>query len=311
MPDVSAVIVNWNTRDLLCRCLDSLAGAEDGLHLQVIVVDNASSDGSQEIVRMEYPWVTLLVNSINAGFARANNQGATLADAPLLLLVNSDTTLQPGALSAAAAYMRDHPGVAIAGLQLLNDDLTLQPSGKRFPTLFSTIMGLLPIPERWRVAYDRHRNARDYARTTEVDEVSGAALIVRRDVFAALGGFDEGFYFFGEDIDLCWRAVEDGWRVAYLPQAQAIHSWGGARKRTPSIRQGLMSQRAQYRLLQRHRPQWQAAMLRCFLITLTAARLLRAIVCLGGADTREMHMRAHLYAHELVWLGTSRDASRR
>lgn len=277
--ELSVIIVNWNTRELLRRCLDSLA-ADAGTHaLETIVVDNGSRDGSREMLRAEYPGVVLIENAHNAGFARANNQGAERASAPLLLLLNSDAAVLPGALASALMVMRAHPHVGIAGLRLLNDDRTLQPSGKRFPTLASTIVGLLPVPERWRHAYDAWRNRRDDAGAeglSYVDEVSGAAMVVHRALFRDLGGFDPAFYFFGEDVDLCWRAHERGHAVAYLPSARVIHSWGGARRSTPTVRQGLLSQRAQLLLIRRHRPAWHYAVLRLFVIALTALRAARA-----------------------------------
>ncbi len=300
-PDLSVIVVNWNTRLLLRRCLDSVRAHAGGLTLEVIVVDNASSDGSQQMLRDDYPWVVLIENGRNVGFACANNVGAARASAPLLLLLNSDAAILPDALPAAIAYIDARPRVAIAGLQLLNDDLTLQPSGRALPSLTSTIVGLLPIPVGWRVAYDRRRNARDDSVSGPVGEVSGAAMVVRRDVFRRLGGFDERFYFFGEDIDLCWRAHETGGEIAYIATAKVIHTWGGARARTPSLRQALLSQRAQYLLLRHHTPAWQAEALRVFLVALSLARLARAFVR-GGDRGTEAAQNTHLFARELVWL---------
>lgn len=302
MADLSAIIVNWNTRELLRRCLDCLVAAASNLDLEIIVVDNGSRDGSQEMLRDEYPRVRLIANDTNVGFAAANNQGAACATAPLLLLINSDAMVRPGAPDNVLNYLSANPAVGIVGLQLLNDDLTLQPSGKRFPTLASTIVGLLPVPERRRMAYDRRRNTRDYSQTMPVDEVSGAAVAIRRATFEALQGFDESYFFFGEDVDLCWRARKACWDVRYLPAAQAIHLWGAARARTPSIRQGLMSQRAQFRLIQRHRPAWQTTVLRAVLIALTTARLIRASLRATTSRTMEARTVAHLYAREMAWL---------
>lgn len=296
-PDLSVIVVNWNTRLLSRRCLDSLRAHAEGLALDVIVVDNASSDGSQQMLCDDYPWVALTENDHNVGFARANNVGAARASAPLLLLLNSDAAVLPGTLRAAVAYMDAHPRVVIAGLRLLNDDLTPQPSGRELPSLLSTIVGLLPVPVDWRIAYDRRRNRRDDAVDGTVGEVSGAAMVVRRDVFQRLGGFDERYYFFGEDIDLCWRARETGGDVAYIAAARAIHTWGGARGRTPSLRQALLSQRAQYLLLRRHAPVWQAEVLRIFLVALTVARLAR-LTRVWGRSRRDVH----LLTRELIWI---------
>lgn len=301
-PDLSVIIVNWNTRDLLRRCLDSLAADAGGLKLQVIVVDNGSRDDSQSMLHAEYPDVLLIENALNAGFARANNQGAAVATARLLLLLNSDAAVLPGALQAACAFMDANPSAGIAGFQLLNDDGSLQAPGETFPTLISTIVSLLPLPVSWRARYEQNRSSRDYSQTAYVDTVYGAALLIRRDLFARLGGFDERFYFTGEEIDLCWRARESGYEIAYLPSAQAIHSVGGSTKHMPSIRHGLLTQRGRYMLLQGHVPRWQVAILYGYLVLFTAARLCRWSLRALRHGNLANRTTAHLYARELLWL---------
>ncbi len=300
--DISVIIVNWNTRDLLRRCLDSLVATAGSLAVEVIVVDNDSHDGSQDMLCADYPFVTLIQNSANVGFARANNQGATHASAPLLLLLNSDAAVLPHALDRAVEFMRTHVDIGILGLQLLNDDLTLQVPGERFPTLISTIIGLLPLPTGWGARCEQRRSVRDYSRMAYVDTVCGAALMVRRDLFEALGRFDERFYFTSEEVDLCWRASESGSRVAYLPAAQVVHSIGGARARVPSLRQGLVVQRGRYMLLQRHKPMWQALVLRGYIALFTAARLLRVGLRVRRQPPLVTHTAAHSFARELLWL---------
>jgi GT2 family glycosyltransferase len=301
-PDLSVIIVNWNTRELLRRCLDSLIATSGDLRLQLIVVDNGSRDGSQTMLRSEYPDVLLIENAMNAGFARANNQGAAVATAPLLLLLNSDAAVLPTALQAATSYMEANPSVGIVGCQLLNDDRSLQAPGETFPTLISTIVSMLPLPVAWRARYEQNRSSRDYSLTAFVDTVYGAALLIRRNLFAALGGFDERFYFTGEEIDLCWRARKSGYDIAYLPSAQAIHSVGGSIKRMPSIRHGLLTQRGRYMLLQRQAPRWQVAVLYGYLVVFTAARLLRWSLRVLRHGNRANRTTAYLYARELLWL---------
>lgn len=302
MAALSIIIVSWNTRELLRRCLDSVVNTQGTHTAEVIVVDNGSGDGSQEMLQSEYPWITLVQNAVNVGFARANNQGSARATAPLLLLLNSDAALRPGALETVVAAMNEHAEIGIAGLCLLNDDGTLQPSGKRLPTLWSTLIALSPLPESWRIAYDRRHNARDFDQLAFVGEVSAAAMAIRRDLYVALGGFDESFYFFGEDVDLCWRAAKHGYKVVYLPTAQAVHSWGGARARTPSVRQGLLSQRAQYHLIERHRPAWEARILRAYLILFTLVRAARTATHLASHSEAAAHTTVNLYLGELSWL---------
>jgi len=301
---LTVIIVNWNTAAMLRRCLDSIRAetVANMVQLEVIVVDNGSSDGSQTMLRQEYPEVIVLQNATNVGFARANNQGATRASAPVLLLLNSDAALCSGATSAVLSYLHEQPAIGIVGLQLLNDDGTLQRSGKRFPTLLTTTIALLPLPEAWRHAYDARRNRRDYGSIAVVDEVSGAAMAVRTALFQRLSGFDERFYFLGEDVDLCIRAACAGSRVAYLPAAKALHSWGSARSKTPLLRQGLLSQRAYLLLLLRHKPRWQGELLRLLLILLTTLRLLRALLQLWRHPSPVARQRTHLCAREIQWL---------
>ncbi len=201
--DLTVIIVNWNTRVLLRRALDSLVDHASPPHVEVIVVDNGSRDGSQAMLRPDYPWVQIVENTVNTGFARANNQGARLASSPLLFLLNSDAAVRPGALNAVITFMRTHPDVGIVGCQLLNEDLTLQAPGERFPALFSTIISLSPLPQKWRAQYEQRRSSRDYSRTISVDTVYGAAMVVGRNLFETLHGFDERFYFTSEETDLC------------------------------------------------------------------------------------------------------------
>jgi GT2 family glycosyltransferase len=302
LPDLSVIVVNWNTRDLLIRCINSLEShAKDG-QVQAIVVDNGSRDGSQEVAESMFPWVTLIANRDNVGFARANNQAGAIATAPLLLFLNSDAALLTGAVDSIVNFMSCCPDVGVVGLSLLNDDLSPQRSGKRFPTVGSTIVGLLPVPMRWRKAFDLRRNARNYATAAQVDEVSGAAMAIRTDLFRAVGGFDERFYFFGEDIDLCWRAKELGYRVAYLPSAQAIHTWGSARAGRTPIWQGLMSQRAQFMLIGSHKPACQTMALRCTMLGLTVSRCARSVLAMAVRSTTARHSISNQYAHQVLWL---------
>lgn len=231
-PNVSIVIVSWNTRELLAQCLASLEVERPAVALEVIVVDNGSADGSREMTARDFPLVELIANPDNRGFSAASNQGVAAASGRYVLLLNSDTAVEPGSLRALVGYADAHPRAAIVGPQLLNFDGSLQASGGRFPSPLSTLAELLGLARlSGRPLYGTRR---DYSVPAVVDEVSGAAMLVRVDVLRELGGFDEAFAWGYEDVDLCRRATAAGWSVHYCPAARVRHEWGASRRLAPA-----------------------------------------------------------------------------
>jgi len=231
-PEVSIVVVSWNTKELLARCLASLEVERPVAALEVIVVDNGSADASREMVAADFPQVKLIANPANRGFAAANNQGIAEAAGRYVFLLNSDTEVMPGSLRALVDFADAHPRAAIVGPQLLNFDGSLQPSGGRFPTPLSTFAELLGVSRL--TGRPRYGTRRDYSLPAVVDEVSGAAMLVRATVLRELGGLDEDFSWGYEDVDLCRRATAAGWSVEYLPAARVRHEWGASRRLAPA-----------------------------------------------------------------------------
>lgn len=231
MPDVSVIVVNWNTRDLLARCLTTALAEAGGLSLELIVVDNASRDDSAALVRERFPQAVLIANTDNVGFARANNQGARAARGRYLLLLNSDAFLQPGALPALVALADAQPRAGLIGAQLRNADGTFQASHTPFPTLgreFLILSGLgrkLYGPAYPSAGPDEARGPR------VVDYVEGACMLARPDAYAAVGGLDEGYFMYAEDVDLCFALRRAGRPVWYHPGARVTHL-GSASSRT-------------------------------------------------------------------------------
>lgn len=189
--------------------------------LEVFVVDNASDDGSVAMVRKRFPWVRLIENEENVGFARANNQAIRLATSRYILLLNSDTVLQPGALRAMVAFMDAHPTVGALGPRLLNEDRSFQGSYADFPTFWSAVLG---------TDFRRHARPCHDGEALLVDAVSGACIMARREAVAVVGGLDEDYHLFVEEVDWCYRIRQAGWQVCHLPTAQIVHLLGRSRR---------------------------------------------------------------------------------
>ncbi len=230
--DLSVIVVNWNTCRLLDACLQSVESTRQNLRIDVLVVDNGSSDGSVDMVRQRFPGFLLIANADNRGYAAANNQAIERARGQYLLLLNSDAAVEPAALRTIVAYADDHPDVGVIGPKLLNPDGTLQPSGGRFPTPASTVASLLGLHRL--MGWPRYGTRRDYTKPADVDEVSGAAILIRRQVIDQIGVLDEGYTWGYEDVDFCLRARRAGWRVRYVPDARVVHQWGGSQRLAPA-----------------------------------------------------------------------------
>lgn len=226
--DVSIVIVSWNTRELLAACLDSVAAevGRAGLAVETFVVDNASADGSPEMVSGRFPWVRLLLNEQNVGFAQGNNQAIKQATGRYILLLNPDTELKPGSLSQLHGFLESRPEAGMVGPRLLNGDGSLQPSCFKAPTLLREFWllfhldALLPAVS----GYPVEKWAVDVSRPVEV--LKGACVLLRRPIVAQIGLLNTAYFMYSEEVDLCYRIRQAGWQLHWLPQAQVIH-YGG------------------------------------------------------------------------------------
>jgi len=237
-PDVSVIIVSWNVAPLLRQCLHSLMSDAPDLSLQVIVVDNASSDESVAMLRGEFPWVQLIANDANLGFARASNQGVRLATAPLVLLLNPDTVVVPGALGILIRFLQQHPDAGLLGPSLWNEDGTFQETSARVLPSVGRIVAIevfrlhqLPGVGRW--VKRRLISPYDPDVVQEVQAISGAAMLLRRDLFEKGGGFGECFIHCGEDLDLCFRIRRAGWKIYFVPGARVVHVRRGSARQAP------------------------------------------------------------------------------
>lgn len=223
--DLSIIIVNWNTRDLLADCLravEQTVQAMPMLNVDVFVVDNASTDGSAVLVQLHFPWVKLIVNTENVGFAAGNNQALRHATGQYILLLNPDTVVTEGAIARLWQVLAEHPRTGIAGAQLLNADGSLQMSIGVFPSLWSELplLNRRLCPVRSFCEIDTPGGS---VTAQAVDWVSGASLMIKREVVEAIGPLDESFWLYTEETDWCYRAREAGWDVLLVPQAQVYH----------------------------------------------------------------------------------------
>jgi GT2 family glycosyltransferase len=232
--DLSIIIVNWNTREYLKNCLLSILAGAGQIDYCVYVVDNGSSDGSAEMVRKEFPTVCLIENGENRGFAAANNQALKQAGSRYVLLLNSDTAVQPGAPARLVKFMDEHPEAAACGPLLLNEDGSVQHAARRFPTFAfalygKTVLGRLNLFKR---AYLRVKmDDADFNKTMEVDQPSGAALMLRSSVLEKVGLLDERFFIFFEEVDLCRRIKNARHKIYIYPEARIRHYGGGSRRK--------------------------------------------------------------------------------
>lgn len=240
---MDVVIVSWNTREHLARCLAALGAGGDRLALNVIVVDNASSDGSPAMVAEKFPHARLIENGVNAGFGRACNTGAAAGVARALLLLNSDCEPAPGAVAAMLAALERDPALGSVFCRLVNADGTLQPSVHRaLPTPWAHVGDVFfrsslrhavyrtPALKRWLLAPTVRRHAAGH----DVAWGGAACMLVRRSAFDAIGGFDERFFMYSEDLDLCARLGSAGYRLRYLPEAVTMHAWGASTAQRPA-----------------------------------------------------------------------------
>ncbi|HLV43845.1 MAG TPA: glycosyltransferase family 2 protein [Aggregatilineales bacterium] len=270
MTDLSIIIVSWNVRDLLRDCLASVeAGAQAGwytlaapgvradqsapLTVETIVVDNLSSDGTPEMLREAFPWVRLVEPGENTGFTRGNNIGMRASTGRWLLLLNPDTVVLDDALPRMVDYIDAHPAVGALGPQLLNDDGTVQSSRRRFPTFWTAV-----FESTWlQSAAPRGVLSRYYMTDTQDDEimpvdwVQGAALLVRRSVLAQVGGFDEHFFMYSEELDWQRRIKAAGWQIVYFPPARIVH-YGGKSSEQVAAQRHIYFQTSKVRYFRKH-----------------------------------------------------------
>ncbi|MBE2182548.1 MAG: glycosyltransferase family 2 protein [Anaerolineae bacterium] len=268
MPLVSIVIVSWNVKALLANCLASIYETTAGLAVEIIVVDSNSGDGTVELIGRDFPHVKLLALADNVGFSRGNNLGIGISTGEYIFLLNPDTLVKPETIQQLAAYLNDHPEVGIVGPRTLNGDGTTQSTRRRFPTLLTGLFESTWLQSIAPKAIMRCYYVQDQPDdgTFEVDWVQGSALMFRREVFAQIGGMDEGFMMYSEELDWCKRAVLAGWRVDYVGGARIVHFGGKSSEQAPALTH-IRFQCSKLRYFRKYHGRAEAELLRFALLT--------------------------------------------
>jgi len=221
---VSVIIVNWNTKDILQNCLDSIYQTIDKLSCEIIVVDNASSDGSQELLQERYPQVIKIYNQVNRGFGAANNQALAIMKAKYALLLNTDAILTPGAINKLYSFANTNPQAAIVCGQLLNADGSKQNSVAAFPSLPSLLINTSLLEYIFPKWFPSKRY--EHKKPIEVDSAIGACMMINKKALDEVGFFDERYFFFFEETDLAYAFYRNGWSVYHVPGALVYHLQG-------------------------------------------------------------------------------------
>jgi GT2 family glycosyltransferase len=274
--NLDLIIVNYNTASDLRACLESI---EERLgRVSTTVVDNGSTDGSQEMVREIFSWVNLVENPGNPGYASACNAGLQATSQEYAFILNSDVEFLADGLEGLLEYMDSHKNLAVVGPKLLNTDLTRQMSCRKFPTMLENIVhGFLgdmwpsnPFSKSYQM---KELEAEE---PCEVDWVSGAAMLLRRGAVNVVGGFDEGYFMYVEDVDLCWRLKQAGFEVGYYPGFELVHHIGRASEQQ-SLRMNYQHHKSMYRFFRKRYRGLKALFLKPIIITGLTARFLATL----------------------------------
>lgn len=302
MIDLSIIVINYNTKRLTAECVSSIGKHTKGMRYEIIIVDNASKDGSAAYFRkrLKSPNVSLVENAENMGFAKANNQGMKRAKGKYILLLNSDTYFEDNFLANLVAWMEKNPRVAVSSCALKNKDGSLQGTGGHFPTLFKVFAWMffvedIPLLDKiikpfhpMHVKSPLYKGQKNFENPGERDWVTGAFFLLRSTILKNVGYFDEDYFMYVEEVDYCYRIKKAGWKVWYLPQWHIVHLGGASSTKEFPIISEYMGIKLFYR---KHMPKWQNLIMRLFL---KSGALLRSVMygLLEGRASAQIYVKA-------------------
>lgn len=262
---VSVVVVSYRCPDLLRRCLETVREGVAPHVAEVVVVDNHSQDGTVPMVRKLFRWVTLVASERNLGFAAGNNLGLTHTTAPYVVFLNPDTECMPGSLARLVEELRIHADLGMTAPRLLNSDGTLQRSIRALPTVPVSVLVLAKLYRLMRMLpavrrYDRA--AFDYEESQDVEQPMGACMVTRRSVLEQVGAFDERFWMWFEEVDLCKRILAAGWQIRYVADARVVHAMGASSVQLHNVLRQRRYAASLITYFAKHQPGWRVAVLR-------------------------------------------------
>jgi len=233
--DLTVIVVNYNTRHLFDECFSCLNQASSNLSVQGLVVDNASTDGSQAFLRAKPSFATAVFNDLNVGFGRANNQAVPLVQGRYALLLNTDAFVAPNTLTKTLAWMDSHPDCGVLGVKLTDRAGALQPSCRYFPTPFNSFLARTGLQRLFPWVQPVDNMTWDHAAVRECDWVPGCYYLIRREVLDQVGLFDPRYFMYYEEVDHCRRVKAAGWKVVYYPDTSVVHIGGESAKTTGAV----------------------------------------------------------------------------
>lgn len=300
MPEVSIIIVSWNAREYLIGCLMSLY-EEDLPWAEIIVVDNASTDGSPEAVEELFPDVRIIRSKENLGFAKANNIGIMASEGKYVCLINSDVVLLGACLEVLKSRMDSDPAAGLVCPKVLNPDMTLQMTCRRFPSIKGALFSAVGLDSRNYMQHDR---------VMEAEAVSGCFMLVRRAAIDKAGLLDERFFFYAEDKDWCRRIRNSGWKIIYLPEAKAVH-YGGSSSSSAPVKFYIELHKANLKYWRKHHGSARAAAYLAIVMLHQALRIVGAAVvfALVPGRRRSEARKVKRSAACLRWLLSGKEAA--
>lgn len=305
---LSICIVSYNTKECLTKCIDSILSNGKGIDYEMIVVDNYSGDGTVEMLRNDYPQVRLIINSTNIGYARAVNQAIDASRGQYLLIINSDVVLLPQCLSNMIHFVRNREDAGVVGCRVLNADRSIQRSCRSFPNVLNFISEnffldkIFPKNKLWGRPFLSYFG---YDRTTTVDVVLGAFMMIRREIIDRVGKMDEQFFMYAEETDFCYRVKNAGWKNYFFPEAQIIHC-GGESTRQASIPMFIELHKSHHRYIEKHHGRSYLAIIKSILFLGILLRIVLFSLARGadafGLDGFESSKnRLQLYIKMMQW----------
>ena len=290
MKDLSIVIVNWNTKQILDDCLQSVYDQTKSIDFEVVVVDNASEDDSVEMVKSKFPQVILIANDENVGFAAANNIGFRVCSGEYILLLNSDTIVLDSALEKTLAFARSRPDYGVVSCKILNDDRTLQPNCFMYPSLLNFtlfLLGLYKLFPKNKFFGRSEMTWWNYDEIMEVEVIKGCFMMVRSDALKEVGDMDERFFMYSEEVDWCFRYGKNGWKLGFFPDAETIHLGGISAARLGGDR-ALIKDKSTLRFMRKHWSKGRYSVAYTMMILFYLSRL-PAVFILSVATKKERY----------------------